>query len=154
MRHFLLAVRPMRFRNLAAALLFCTVAFQLMAQAPPSQDTFVTSAYPRVNYGAGISLLVGQGTTSYIQFNLSGLPAGTTVSKATLQLYVDAVAANGAFDVYQLNSNWAESTLTYSTPPPALGISATGNRPTGVRTTNLNQFLLIDITPLAQAWVN
>ena len=153
MRH-LLAIREMRLNSFAAMLLFCSMALPLLAQAPPSADTFVSSAFPKRNYGRWISLVVAQGTTSYVQFNLAGIPAGATVSKATLRLYVDAVAAKGTFDVYELNGAWNENTLTYGTPPPALGASATGGRPIVVGAASLNQFLLIDITQLVQNWVN
>jgi len=154
MRHVVPAIRKLRFGAIATLLLFCILALPVLAQAPPSQDTFVSSATPNVNYGPGISLLVGPGTTSYIQFNLSGIPAGAAVSKATVRLYVDAAATGGSFDVYNLNSSWRENALTYNTPPPPLGASATLSHPTGVTRASVNQFLLIDITPLAQAWVN
>jgi len=146
--------RAVHLRTLAG-LFFCTVlSMSLVAQAPPSQDTFASSATPKVNYGPSIALVVGPGSTSYVQFNLSGVPAGAIVSKATLRLYVDAVATKGSFDVYQLNSAWSENTLTYNTPAPALGASATGGHPVAIGAGSNNQFLLIDITSLAQGWVN
>src|SRR5215469_14718090 len=117
--------RAVHLRTLAGYLFCILLPVSLVAQAPPSQDTFVTNVFPKTNYGAAISLVVGQGTTSYVQFNLSGIPAGATIDKATLRLYVDAVGAKGSFDVYQLNSAWNENTLTYNSPPPALGTSAT-----------------------------
>ena len=125
-----------------------------LAQAPPSADTFVSSATPKINYGPSITLVVGTGSTSYVQFNLSGIPAGASVSKATLRLYVDAVLKGGSFDVYQVNSSWSENTLTFITPPPALGSSATGGHPISINGSSLNQFLLIDITSLVQSWLN
>lgn len=127
----------------------------LLSQAtPPSADTFVSNTTPKINYGPSIILVVQQGATSYLQFNLSALPAGAQVSKATLRLYVDGVLKPGSFDVYQLNAPWSENTLTYNTPPPALGTSATGGNPIAVTSASLNQFLLIDITSTVQAWVN
>ena len=127
----------------------------LLGQAtPPSADTFVSSTNPRTNYGASIILVVQSGANSYLQFNLSTLPAGAVVNKATLRLYVDAVSKSGTFDVYQLNAGWNENTLTFNTPPPALGASATGGKPVSISSSTLNQFLLIDITPLVQGWVN
>jgi hypothetical protein len=125
-----------------------------VGQAPPAQDTFVSSATPKINYGPGIALVVGPGTTSYLQFNLSGIPSGVTVSKASLRLYVNAVLKGGSFDVYQLNNAWGENTLTFSTPPPILGASATGNHPVAIGASSMTHFLLIDITPLAQGWIN
>jgi len=142
-------------RLIAGGFLLATLwTLRMVAQAPPSADTFVSSATPKTNYGPGISLVVGPGTTSYVQFNLSGIPAGASVSKASLRLYVDAATAKGIFDVYQLTGSWSENTLTYNTPPPALGPSATNNHPVAVSLASLNQFLLIDITPLVQGWVN
>ena len=129
-------------------------SLSLLAQAPPSGDTFVSSTTPKHNYGPSITLVVCAGSTSYVQFNLSGLPAGASVTKASLRLYVDAVAAKGSFDVYQLNSSWNENTLTYNTPPPPLGTSATGGHPISITPSSMNQFLLIDITPLVQGWVS
>lgn len=133
---------------------FCLGKPLLLAQAPPSADTFVSSATPKLNYGSGITLVVAPGTTTYVQFNLSGIPSNASITKATVRLYVDAVTKGGSFDVYQLNSGWNESTLTFNTPPPALGVSATGSHPVSISASSMNQFLLIDITPLAQGWLN
>jgi hypothetical protein len=98
--------------------LLALMSLPLLAQAPPSGDTFVSSSYAKTNFGSSIALVVQPGATTFIQFNLSGVPAGASVSKATLRLYVDAVAKSGSFDVYQLNNSWNENTLTYNTPPP------------------------------------
>jgi hypothetical protein len=121
--------------------------------APPSADTFVSNANPSHNYGSSIILAVQPGAAAYLRFNLAGVPAGASVDKAMLRLYVDAVVKGGTFDVYQINSPWLESTLTYNTPPPPLGASATGVHPITVTSASLNQFLLIDVTPLVQGWV-
>ena len=134
-------------------LLGIVISLPLFGQAPPSGDTFVSSVTPKLNYGSGISLLVGPGTTSYVQFNLSGIPANATLSKVSLRLYVDAVAGSGSIDVYQVNKSWNENTLTFNTPAPALGVSATGGNPRSITSASWNQFLLIDITSLAQGWV-
>jgi hypothetical protein len=124
------------------------------AQAPPSGDVFVSSATQKINYGPGITMVLAPGATSYVQFNLSGIPSGASVSKASLRLYVDTVVKGGSFDVYQMNSAWSKGTLDVSTPPPALGASATGNHTIAISASSMNQFLLIDITSLAQGWIN
>jgi N-acetylneuraminic acid mutarotase len=136
-------------------LLVCSLfATSLLAQAPPAADTFISSATPKVNYGAAISLVVGSGTTSYVRFNLGGIPAGSSIGKATLRLYVEVVAKSGSLDVYQVNSSWNEGTLTYNSGAPVLGASVTGNQPIALSAASGNQFLLIDITALAQGWLN
>ena len=126
----------------------------VLAQVPPSGDTYVSSSFAKTNFGSGISLVVAPGTNSFVQFNLSGIPAGASINKASLRLFVDAVGAKGSFDVYELNSAWNENSLTYNSPPPSLGVSATGGHPVAITTSSQNQFLLIDITTLVQGWVN
>jgi hypothetical protein len=146
------ARRPIRIA-LWCLLLAALAAQPLFAQAPPSADTFVSSAFSKTNFGAVGSLNVGGGGTSYVQFNLSGIPTGATVTKATLRLYVDLVISNGTFDVYQVNKSWGESTLTYNNQPLPLGSSATGGHPISITGSSFNQFLVIDITSLVQGWV-
>ena len=147
------SLRNFRYACLTA-LLTLGSSLSLGQATPPSADTFVSSAFPKTNYGLSIILIVQPGVNSYLRFNLATLPTGASVNKATLRLYVDAVLKSGTFDVYQLNSSWSENTLTYNTPPPPLGPSATGGRPISVSTSTLNQFLLIDITSLVQGWAN
>ncbi len=139
----------------AVAILFWTLCLPvcLRAQAPPSADSFVSSATPKINYGSSISLVVGPRTNAFMQFNLSGIPTGSTISKATLRLYVDAVVNSGSFDVYQINNAWNERTLTYDNAPSP-GASATGSHPVTVAAASCNQFLLIDVTTLVRGWAN
>ena len=123
------------------------------AQAPPSADTFVSSIAPTKNFGSGPLLAVQSGSTSYIQFDLSGVPASATVSKATLRLYVDSYSQAGKFDVYEIDSPWSEHALNFSNAP-SLGASATGGIPVSVSKSSLNQFVLVDITRLVQRWLS
>ena len=120
------------------------------AQAPPSADTFVSSVAPTKNFGSGALLAVQSGSTGYIRFDLSGVPAGATLSKATLRLYVNSYSQAGAFDVYEIDSPWSEHALSFSNAP-ALGASATGGVPVSV--SKSNQFVLVDITSLVQRWL-
>jgi Chaperone of endosialidase/Collagen triple helix repeat (20 copies) len=137
-----------------AATLLSTLSFA--QSTPPVGDVLTYSNNPNTNYGSYTSLFVQKGSltsASYIKFNLATLPSGVSVNKATLRLFVNQVAANGSFDVYQLNTSWSESALTYNNAP-ALGTSATGNHPIAFTSNTVNQFLVIDITPLVQGWAN
>src|SRR5207245_5428271 len=102
---------PLRnFRYACLTSLLALVSSLSLTQAtPPSADTFVSSAFPTRNYVLSTILIVQPGVTSYLRFNLATLPTGASVNKATLRLYVDAVAKSGTFDVYQLNSGWSEN---------------------------------------------
>jgi hypothetical protein len=141
-------------RNLFVAFaLIVSASLASFAQAPPSADAYVTSAQPAANFGISALLPVQAGTTSYVRLNLGALPTNTTIAKATLRLYVNAVAAPGSFDVYQVESGWSEKGLSFNSAP-ALGASATGGKPVVVTAASQNQFILVDITPLAQGWLN
>ncbi len=147
---------PWRWAAKTAHLLFYSAAISIPAlaqQAPPSADTFAFNSTPKTNYGAWPQLVVTQGATSFIQFNLSSLPANATVTKATLRLYVDAVSTAGSFDVYAVDTPWSEGTLNF-TNSPTPGLSATGSKATSISNANANQFVLIDVTTLVQEWLN
>src|ERR1035437_4134957 len=146
-----------RFHLLSLCVFVSLVAGTLaFAQSPPSADTLPYRSTPNQNYGSYTSLFVQKGSVtsaSYVKFNLSTVPAGVGVSKATLRLFVDQVAAPGSFDVYQLTGTWNEGTLTYNNAP-ARGTSATGNHPVAFTAASLNQFIVVDVTALVQGWVN
>jgi hypothetical protein len=146
---------PVRWAAKAAHLIVLSVllSLSLLAQAPTSADTFTTSSSPRTNYGGWPLIAVQQGSNGYIQFNLAHLPANASVTKATLRLFVDAVSHSGSFDVYQLNNAWSEGSLNYNNAP-ALGSSATGGNAIAITGSSVNQFLIIDITPVVQQWVS
>ena len=61
-----------------------------LAQAPVTDDTFVTQTSADSNFGNQGTLAVQAGaqpTYTYVRFNLSQVPAGSTVTKATLRLF-------------------------------------------------------------------
>ena len=65
---------------------------------------------PNRSPGTQPTLIVREGFNTYLQFNLAALPAGASVSKATLRLFVDSVPANGSFDMYPVESGWKAKT--------------------------------------------
>jgi hypothetical protein len=134
---------------LSAILLLSAAAFA--QSAPPSGDTYSYSAQPKQNNGSQVLLAVQSGSNTYIQFNLSTVPTGATVSKATLRLFVDAVLTNGSFNVYPVTSSWSESTLTWNTVP-TLGASVAG--PISVTSASFEQFVLIDVTTTVKGWMS
>ncbi len=147
-----------RFALLTICLLAYAIAPTLASaqSSVPTDDVLSYSNHPNVNYGSYTALFVQKGSVtsaSYLKFDLGTLPTGVSVSKATLRLYIDQVAAPGSFDIFQLNNSWNENTLTYNNAP-ALGTSATGNQPVAFTASSLNQFVVIDITALVQGWVD
>ena len=137
---------------LSLILLAWTAAF---GQITPSADSYTNSGDPTTNYGTKTLLDVDGATqTTYIQFNLSSIPANYTsaeITKATLKLYVNTVPTAGSFNVDYVNGTWTESTIT-SSLAPALGTTIAASVP--LVTADKNQFILIDVTEAVQAWLS
>src|SRR5208283_4666039 len=122
------------------------------AQITPSADAYTNTADPTTNYGSNVLLDVDGATEiAYIQFNLSSIPAGVSISQATLKLYVNAVTKAGSFNVDYVNGAWTESKITASLAP-ALGTTIVSSVP--ITTASKNQYILINITPAVVAWLN
>src|ERR1035438_4547766 len=87
---------------IAVTLLTVLLALPSHAQITPSADAYTNTASPTTNYGAAATLNVESASqTTYIQFDLSAIPAGYTganVAKASLKLYVNAVGTAGIAD--------------------------------------------------------
>jgi hypothetical protein len=125
------------------------------AQLTPSQDAYTDSASPATNFGTKTVLDIGSASqTTYIQFDLSAIPAGYTgsdISKATLKLFVNSVSKAGSFNVNYVNGSWTENKITANLAP-ALGTTIVASVP--VTTSNKNDYINIDITAALQAWLN
>ena len=97
----------------------------------PEADTFVRASDPTVPHGLETSFDVHGGATSYgcgigpsvglLRFDLSSIPAGATITNATLQL---TSFAGFAFDgdpfhhaSFVPDDSWAESSVTWNTRP-------------------------------------
>src|SRR3954465_3799780 len=96
-------------------IIILVLATAALGQSPVSDDTFVTSASPSSTNGSSPSLVVqAPAGWTFMKLDLSRLPAGTqsgAISKATLKMYVTAATAQGAFDVFRVDSTWKEANL-------------------------------------------
>ena len=130
-------------------------AMTVQAQITPSADAYTNTASPNTNYGAKTLLDVESASqTTYVQFDLSSIPTGydgSSVAKATLKLYVNAVAAAGSFNVDYVNGAWSESTISANLAP-ALGATIAPSVP--LAKSQAKDYVLVDITAAVQAWLN
>jgi len=140
-------------RHFAKACLVALFAVAVsQAQITPSADAFTNSNQPNTKYGAAPLLDVdGASHITYIQFNLASIPTTASVSQATLKLYVNSVAAAGSFNVDYVNSSWSEGTIDASNAPP---VGATIASDVSITTADKNQYILVNVTPAVQAWLN
>jgi hypothetical protein len=104
---------------LLVALLLPTVhAFAL--EAVLTDDASTSSISPQArkrNFGDVAGLLVSPSARAFLKFDLSTLPANAEVQKATLTIYLNAVATAGSFDVRRPTQDWNELTLTNNNAP-------------------------------------
>src|SRR5262249_15020444 len=110
-------------------------------------DAYVDSASPASNFGTATSVRIAPGQTGLMQFDLSGVPSGSVISRATLVLFVSGVTTPGTVAVLPLTGPWTETGVTLNTTP------ATGASVAGVAVGAVGQFVSADITSLVQGWV-
>lgn len=137
-------------RGLAFFIALCSTAAAYATDLALVGDAHVNATRTTVNYGASSNLYVGNGNTTYVQFNTSVLPAGTTssqVTKATLLVYVNRVNASAAVSVNVVTSAWAEGTITYATRPSTGALAGTFTPVT------LGSYVAVDVTGTVQGWI-
>ena len=123
-------------------------------------DTFIRQGYGSIGYGTSSSMVVETGeeatcspqdggcfvpseARSYVQFDLSSIPAGSSVTDATLSTYVYRGA--GTANLYKVTSAWTESSYTF--PNNDVSVAATSSF-------NSSAWGNLSITSLAQGWYN
>ena len=136
--------------------LTATALWQASAWAqsvPLAGDTFFASTNSS-NFGGNPNINVG-GPSEFqglLQFDLSFLPAGTTassISNASLRLYVSRVGVAGSIDLYAASAPWSESTVN-GPNAPAPGILVAGPISISVP----NTYVVIPVTSQVVAWLN
>ena len=125
------------------------------------KDSFVLEAFPDNASQADplfyVALVIagnspGEDCRTYLQFDLSSIPATAVVTSASLELYhdlSDASGASGPVGAYQVTSDWNDATLTWNNQP----ISAdTAEDVVTVTFPATHNFISWDITNLGQDW--
>lgn len=121
-------------------------------------DSYVFPMAPNTNYGTATFFEAGCTvplTWSYLQFNLSSIPAGSNVSSANLELYyygwwggVD-VAEN--LSLYKVLANWNELAITWNNKPADSGAAETT---TSIGNSSQYGWYSFNITSLVSQWVS
>ena len=116
---------PFRLRHSLVAVLACSLtllstnARAASLNVPVTADTFINSGLADNNDGAHAWFDAGRDGAGgvrrgLLRFDLSGIPAGSTINSASLQLTVIKVPNGGGiastFDLFRLLANWGEGT--------------------------------------------
>ncbi len=108
------------------------------------------------NFGGTVTVNVGgvNGNQGLFQFDLSLLPPGTTassVSSASLRIYVDRIGVGGGINVYAANAPWLESGVTGAPNNfPGPGPLVAGP----ISVTVANTYVVIPVTNQVMSWLN
>ncbi|MGB2693975.1 MAG: DNRLRE domain-containing protein, partial [Dehalococcoidia bacterium] len=99
------------------------------ASFAPAEDTYVGSDQPTTNYGSDADLIV-EGKSNkirrtFLRFDLSSLPAGSTIVDASLTLChlgnPEGGAVGHTHELRTVTAAWSQGTVTWNTQPGASG---------------------------------
>src|SRR4051812_30079524 len=85
----------------------------------PEADSYVSALTPDDNYGGASVLQMGASplTRGYLRFDVQ-LPAGATVTGASLELYTTTIAPSAGFWAYAVeDTSWGEDSIDDSNAP-------------------------------------
>jgi len=102
-------------------------------------DAYIDQAGPSSNFGTSSDLFVqsksGSGNRrTLVRFNLPTIPAGCSMTGATLRLFSTSAVTGRTIEAYRAAASWSEGTVTWSTGPGSTGSAATSPSGTGWRT--------------------
>ena len=144
-----------RTRRLMIGGLLILVAAAASGQITPSDDAYTLTSQPTTNFGAKNTMLVeSSGATTFVRFDLSGIPTsvtGSMVAKGTLKIFVATVPTAGSFNVDLVTSSWTEKSITANNSP-TLGSAIASAIP--IATADKDQYVLVDVTTAVVDWLN
>jgi hypothetical protein len=125
-------------------------------------DTFVFQGYASMNQGSESEMWAGYDdyldpdgkiVRSFVKFDLSEIPAGMSISQATLYLRLynswDYPGRSRTITIYRLGSAWSEMTVNWNSQPSIA--EAYGSAPV---THDDARWYTFDITALVRGWIN
>jgi hypothetical protein len=136
----------------AFGLALLSPAFVRAQQPILTADAAINSAATTTNYGASTSLTISSTSTALLNFNVADmLPSGLTASqvvKARLIFYPTTVTTGGTVYLFEVNSTWSETGVTYA-KKPTIATSSSGSSSINVA----NSFHDMDVTTLVRDWI-
>lgn len=93
-------------------------------------DSLVAEAAPTMNFGTsptnfGVRSSSSGDARSFVRFSLPAVPAGCTVTAATLRLYTSAGVTGRTLHAFRVSAIWTETGITWSYQPGTSGGAAT-----------------------------
>ena len=99
---------------------------------PSSGDSYVMQKDPdKADQGTNNLMWVttkatGENERSFVKFDLSTIPLGSTISSATMSLYMkDAPSESRTLEAQRASASWVETTITWNNQPGVSGSAVT-----------------------------
>jgi large repetitive protein len=114
----------------AAAASFGGCASAGTVTAAANIDSWVDQASASSNFGSDQILKVkresgSKANRALVRFNLPAVPAGCSVTGATLRLYAGSASTGRTLQALRLGATWAENTVRWTGQPATTGAAAT-----------------------------
>ncbi len=90
-------------------------------------DAYAHEQKPDENHGTDTVMIVrswqsGKNQRSFVEFDVSSIPSGSTVNTATLTLCATKVPSSArTIDLHRITASWVETTLTWNNQPSVAG---------------------------------
>lgn len=127
---------------------------------PAVADAYVSESDPNGTYGGAVWLSVGDSDEEFllrhrslVRFDLTdGLPADAVIGAARFEAFLGGAGGLdiATVDLYDVNREWAEDTVTWNNRPPVRHLQATANVDT--QTDQFVRWESEDLTALVDAW--
>ena len=124
-----------------------------------TDDAWINDATPTQNYGSDAELsaykTVSPSSTrrTLYRFDIAsaGIPVGATVVSAVAKIFVTNTNETGPVTVHQATADWSEATVNWDNINTGYDSSALATIPADPP---VGQYVLVNITPLVQGWIN
>ena len=110
-----------------------------------TSDTFTNPGSVNQKNGTNADIIVRNTTGDrygFVRFDLSALPPGAAIARATLRLYASQVLNSGTLDLKPVLGAWEEATLSHSITPGLGAVTVSAAISSGDQA----HFVLIDVT--------
>ncbi|MBK7238075.1 MAG: tandem-95 repeat protein [Sterolibacteriaceae bacterium] len=131
-----------------------------IALLTPVQDSYLQASNPTTNSGSATSMVIDRETNdlqrALVQFDLSSIPTGATISSATMNLNATQVGGSIGIGAYQVLQSWAEASTTWNQRSSGSNWSSAGGTYNATATDSITATALgvqaFNLTGLVQAW--
>lgn len=129
---------------------------------PATADTWIDYYNQDTNYAADTELQIdpqGSGRNrALLRFDLSSIPAGSTIISATLVLTVNAAQTGHTVNIYRVITDWTETDVTWNQATTGTAWTAGGDYDSGTiwgsYSPDVTGSRVISLTTLVQNWVD